>query len=107
MSIPVKVNRRIARARKKETNCAIINTDLIAMVCTLIEDYSRPINRQRGFKPIKKVACTQAQKGEVEWEGEREKGKGALTHSPHSPFLVPFLPIPDCFRCLLRELSKK
>ena len=58
MSIPVKVNRRIARARKKETNCAIINTDLIAMVCTLIEDYSRPINRQRGFKPIKKVACT-------------------------------------------------
>ena len=59
MSIPVKVNRRIARTRKKETNCAIF-TDVI-------EDYSLPISVREslsngkkeltgGFKPIKKVA---------------------------------------------------
>ena len=66
MSIPVEVNRRSARARKKETNCAIF-TDVISMVCTLIEDYSLPISVREslsngkkeltgGFKPIKKVA---------------------------------------------------
>ena len=66
MSIPVEVNRRIARARKKETNCAIF-TDVISMVCTLTEDYSLPISVREslsngkkeltgGFKPIKKVA---------------------------------------------------
>ena len=66
MSIPVEVNRRIARARKKETNCAIF-TDVISMVCTLIEDYSLPISVREslsygkkeptgGFKPIKKGA---------------------------------------------------
>ena len=66
MSIPVEVNRRIARARKKETNCAIF-TDFISMVGTLIEDYSLPITVREslsygkkelagGFKPIKKVA---------------------------------------------------
>ena len=66
MSIPVEVNRRIARARTKETNCAIF-TDVISMVCTLIEDYSLPISVREslsygkkeltgGFKPTKKVA---------------------------------------------------
>ena len=66
MFIPVEFNRRIARARKKETNCALF-TDGISTVCTLIEDYSRPISVREslsygkneltgGFKPIKKVA---------------------------------------------------
>ena len=65
-STPAGVNRRIARARKKETNCAIF-TDVISMVCTLIEDYSLPISVREspsygkneltgGFKPIKKEA---------------------------------------------------
>ena len=67
MSIPVQVNRRIARARKKETNCAII-TDVISMVCTLYRRLLSTNQRARnrldtvkkkltgGFKPIKKVA---------------------------------------------------
>ena len=64
MFIPVEFNRRIARARKKETNCALF-TDGISTVCTHIEDYSRPISVREslsygeltgGFKPIKKVA---------------------------------------------------
>ena len=84
MSIPVEVNRRIARARKKETNCAIF-TDVISMVCTLIEDYSLPISVREslsygkkeltgGFKPIKKVALIA---GAKKWRGGgRGRGRG-------------------------------
>ena len=49
------VNRRIARARKKETNCAIF-TDVISMVCTLIEDYSLPISVRESLSYGKKRA---------------------------------------------------
>ena len=118
MSIPVEVNRRIARARKKETNCAIF-TDVISMVCTLIEDYSRPISVREslsygkkeltgGFKTNQKSSFNSRRKkvtrrGEGEGEGEgkgggeggegekREQGKWkrTLTLSPQSPYLFP------------------
>ena len=134
MSIPVEVNRRSARARKKETNCAIF-TDVISMVCTLIKDYSLPISVREslsygkkeltwGFKPIKKVVLIA---GAKRWrgggrgrgrggEGGRGRGRGRKARTgkmeesayPLSPIPLPFsfLPIPDHFRCLLRRLLK-
>ena len=103
MSIPFEVNRRIARARKKETNCAIF-TDVISMVCTLIEDYSLPISVREslsngkkeltgGFKPIKKVALIA---GAKRWRGggrgrgrKARKGKMEESAYPLSPIPLP------------------
>ena len=69
MFIPVEFNRRIARARKKEANCAILcHLHRGHFYGTFIEDYSRPISvrdslsygKKRtnwGCKLIQKVAC--------------------------------------------------
>ena len=116
----VEVNRRIARARKKETNCAIF-TDVISMVCTLIEDYSLPISVREslsygkkeltgGFKPIKKVALIAGAKrwrgggrGRGRGEGEREKsakrenGRERLPSLPNPPSSFHSLQSPTTF----------
>ena len=115
MFIPVEFNRRIARARKKETNCALF-TDGISTVCTHIEDYSRPISVREslsygeltgGFKPIKKVALIAGAKrwrggggkghGEREKSAKRENGRERLPSLPNPPSSFHSLQSPTTF----------